>query len=157
MVKELTEEQIKWCDRNLLTLSSSKVTWILNDKGQIDVNVSIDLEYKNFKNFPVEFGEIKGNFWCSYNPSLTSLQGAPHTLSGSFVCIDCPSLISLEGLPEWVGGTFRCEHCPLLPQWTHDLAEEYNARKITYKVFRETYLKLLGRPSLQQGKNLGLW
>jgi hypothetical protein len=49
---------------------------------------------------------VSGGFWCSYN-KLTSLVGAPSSVSGNFYCYG-NQLTSLVGAPSSVGGHFYC-------------------------------------------------
>jgi hypothetical protein len=51
---------------------------------------------------------VDGDFWCSYN-KLTSLVGAPSSVGGYFDCY-YNNLTSLEGAPSSVGGYFRCSN-----------------------------------------------
>jgi len=67
---------------------------------------------KGLTEFPPNFVEVTGTFYCSYN-QLTSLEGAPQTVGGHFSCIH-NQLTSLEGAPQTVGGDFYCSKNPLL-------------------------------------------
>ena len=49
-----------------------------------------------------------GDFYCGHN-QLTSLQGAPTSVSGGFYCSN-NSLTSLEGAPAKVRGSFYCHY-----------------------------------------------
>ena len=51
--------------------------------------------------------EVTGDFSCSYNNLLTSLEGGPELVGKSFYC-NFNSLTSLEGAPELVGKSFNC-------------------------------------------------
>ena len=51
---------------------------------------------------------VSGDFDC-YNNQLTSLEGAPTSVSGNFNCSD-NELTSLEGAPTSVSGHFICSH-----------------------------------------------
>ena len=59
----------------------------------------------NGKKLPVE-GKWEGYFDCSYS-HLTSLEGAPTTVSGNFDCYG-NHLTSLEGAPASIGGRVYC-------------------------------------------------
>ncbi len=76
---------------------------ITNELISTDFNVAL---IKLVTKLPVQFGHVNGNFYCSGN-KLTSLKGAPQTLSGYFDCRD-NQLTSLEGSPKSVGGGFYC-------------------------------------------------
>lgn len=102
--------------------------YTINDDGTVDVNGDVQLEKKDLKEIPVQFGvvkgdfecyqnqlislsgcpkEVKGDFWC-FDNQLTSLEGAPQKVGGSFWC-NQNRLTSLEGAPKEVGGTFNCQ------------------------------------------------
>lgn len=49
-----------------------------------------------------------GDFKCSHNPKLESLEGAPKKVTGHFDCRLNPNLESLEGAPKEVTGYFNC-------------------------------------------------
>jgi hypothetical protein len=82
---------------------------ITNELISTDFNVAL---IKLVTKLPVQFGHVNGNFYCSGN-KLTSLKGAPQTLSGYFDCRD-NQLTSLEGSPKSVGGGFYCDNNPLI-------------------------------------------
>ena len=75
-----------------------------------------DLTNKKLKNFLaedgngfiVDFGEVTGDFDCSYN-QLTSLKGAPQKVGREFYCSH-NQLTSLEGAPQKVGKSFNCHN-----------------------------------------------
>lgn len=53
------------------------------------------------------WGTIENDFIC-YNTQITSLEGAPQSVTRDFLCNYCQKLISLKGSPEFVGGNFFC-------------------------------------------------
>jgi hypothetical protein len=119
-MKELTKEQITWwCEGNL-----PRGKWKLNSQGRVDVEGDVHIINSEFQKFPVTFGEVSGDFYCSGCTSLTSLEGAPQVVTGDFSCSGCTSLTSLEGAPQVVTGSFRCYSCTSLttlkgaPQFT---------------------------------------
>ena len=61
-----------------------------------------------------QWGEVKGNFNCSYCKSLESLEGCPKEVGGNFWCCGCDALKSLKGGPEKVGDLFDCAYCKSL-------------------------------------------
>ena len=112
----------KWLDEHNIK------NYTINKKGEIDVDGNVSLIKCGLVEFPsfIQFGTIKGNFYCSYN-KLTSLKGAPIEVGKVFDCsfnrlvslegaplrvkyFDCSSnkLTSLEGAPKEVGGSFNC-------------------------------------------------
>ena len=85
--------------------SKCKISKNPNKDGKFIVDCNYELSMKNIhcKKLTNEyfiFGEIKGNFDCSYCSSLTSLDGAPEKVGGNFNCSYCDSLTSLEGVPK---------------------------------------------------------
>ena len=58
--------------------------------------------------------KIVGDFNCRYCEDLTSLEGAPDSVTGNFYCNSCTSLKSLEGAPDSVTGDFFCGSCTKL-------------------------------------------
>ena len=54
----------------------------------------------------VKFGKVSGNFYCNNN-QLTSLEGAPQSVSRGFNC-HYNQLTTLEGAPQSVGRSFFC-------------------------------------------------
>ncbi len=99
MNQKLTEEQLDWCNDHL-------EHWKVNAQNRIDVKKGVFLAKMNFEKFPVPFGRvsggIQGGFYCWGNKSLTTLEGAPHSLVGDFECYGCTSLTSLKGAPPVV-------------------------------------------------------
>jgi hypothetical protein len=108
-MKELTKEQLEWCNRHL-----PKRRWKVNSQGRVDVKGDVDLAGLNFEKFPVPFGKISGSFNCSGCRSLTTLEGAPREVTEGFYCGGCTSLTSLEGAPQVVAGSFYCHGCTSL-------------------------------------------
>jgi len=82
---------------------------IIHDSGVVDVFGSVELMLGT-KKLPVQFGEIKnGNFYCSYNNELSSLEGSPKSvIGGNFDC-SYTQISSLEGAPLIVSGDFSCD------------------------------------------------
>ena len=65
-----TKEQIKqWLDE------MGVINYVINKDLTVDVKGDVNLSYKNLKELPVQFGKVKGNFFCSNN-QLKSLKGA---------------------------------------------------------------------------------
>ena len=56
------------------------------------VNVYQDVVLINIDKIPVNFNYVGGNFYCSDNNQLTSLDGAPNNVGGDFYCYDNPNL-----------------------------------------------------------------
>ena len=105
--------------------------------GLVDVEGNVDFKSSNkiLDFMGIKFGKVTGHFDCSGCTSLTSLEGAPHTVGGDFTCSGCTSLTSLKGAPQsaenfycWgctnltslvgaphtVGGDFFCSNCTSL-------------------------------------------
>ena len=80
--------------------------YTINDDYTIDVNGNVFLSREDFKEFPdyIQFGTIRGGFYCSLN-HLSSLRGCPRIVEGDFNCT-YNELTSLEGAPIIVRGDF---------------------------------------------------
>ena len=100
----LTEEQVEWLDE------CAAGRWKLNPQtGLINVDGNFDCNGQGLTDFKgVKFGKVSGAFYC-YNNHLTTLEGAPQSVSRSFYCHD-NRLTSLVGAPQSVEGDFRCEN-----------------------------------------------
>jgi hypothetical protein len=58
--------------------------WTLNENGEVDVDGTVDMRNMNLTEIPVKFGEVKGEFSCSYN-NLTTLKNCPTSVpNGGF-------------------------------------------------------------------------
>lgn len=64
--------------------------------------------------FPVQFGYIKGKFFCGHCDELKTLQGAPQYIEGNFICSHCNNLTSLVGGPQVIQGDYNCQECKSL-------------------------------------------
>jgi len=82
--------------------------YTINEDGSIDVDGTVYLDSRNFKELPLKFRNVSGNFFCQYN-QLTSLEGVPQSLDGDFAC-HYNQLTSLEGAPKSIGGNFYCDY-----------------------------------------------
>ena len=84
--------------------------YTINDDYTIDVNGNVFLGREDFKEFPeyIQFGMIRGGFYCSLN-HLSSLRGCPRIVEGDFNCT-YNELTSLEDAPIIVRGDFVCNH-----------------------------------------------
>ena len=80
--------------------------WSINSEGLVDVNGDVNLFRSALTKLPLNFGYVRGDFWCKDN-QLTSLQGSPREVGGSFYCVQ-NYLTSLEGSPISVNGSFHC-------------------------------------------------
>lgn len=82
------------------------VTLIDAHTGLVDVDGSVYLRDRpRVKRLPVKFEHTR-DFHCNNN-SLTTLEGAPHSVRGSFDCHN-NQLTSLAHSPEYVEGAFWC-------------------------------------------------
>ena len=99
-------ENIKsWCD------DMGIKNYTINSKGEIDVDGSVDLTYRDFKELPYKFGVVLYDFELKLNDNLISLKNCPDCVHGFFTCRGCTSLDSLEGCPKEVGKLFWCSGC----------------------------------------------
>ena len=104
--KQSYEQEIKsWCEE----MGIEKYT--INSKGEIDVEGSVSLDRRDFKELPYKFGRVNGWFDMDYCKNLISLKNCPKYVGGDFGCDHCPKLDSLEGCPQEVGGEFFCRFC----------------------------------------------
>ena len=149
-MKQLTPEQLAWCEQNL-------AKWEINDEGLIDVYKPVILSGENFQKLPVHFGKATQSFDLSGCKELVTLEGAPHIVEGWFDCRSCKNLKSLEYIPKIVGTWFGCFGCETLPEWTHALANSQLKKELNWEEFLHAYEKLLQKPKLVQAKNLGLF
>ena len=94
-----------WCDEMGIE------DYTINDKGEIDVDGSVLLNKKNFKELPYKFGKVGSYFSLSGNKNLTSLKNCPDYIEDSFDIDGCIRLDSLEGCPKEVKGNFWCGNC----------------------------------------------
>ena len=85
--------------------------YIINSKGEIDVDGHVNLRYSDFKELPYKFGKVNGWFTLSQNKNLISLKNCPNKVRGYFSCSYCPKLESLEGCPKNVNKYFNCCNC----------------------------------------------
>lgn len=83
----------------------------IRDNGMVDVNGSVNISDKNFAKLPFTFGIVNGNFDCSNNSELITLEGSPYEVTDSFVCSACPKLESLNFAPKKIGMYFNCYSC----------------------------------------------
>ncbi len=93
-----------------------------------------------------------GRFDCSGCTGLTTLDGAPREV-GRFYCWDCTGLQTLEGAPQKVEDSFDCSGCTGLPPEQLNLIKDYDGDRIKW----EEVHKLLNRPKLLKGRELGLF
>ena len=94
-----------WCDEMDIE------NYIINSRGEIDVDGSVDLRDKNFKELPYKFGRVNGYFEISSNNNLISLKNCPNKVGSFFACNHCDKLDSLEGCPKEIGSNFYCNDC----------------------------------------------
>ena len=94
-----------WCEE----MGIEKYT--INPQGEIDVNGSVELTNRGFKELPYKFGKVRGYFNIGDCKNLTSLKNCPYFVGDSFACDFCSKLNSLEGCPKEVGGSFWCGRC----------------------------------------------
>ena len=103
--QSLKAEIEAWCD----DMGIEKYT--INPQGEIDVNGSVELTNRGFKELPYKFGKVRGYFNIGDCKNLTSLKNCPDFVGDSFACDFCSKLDSLEGCPKEVGGSFWCGRC----------------------------------------------
>jgi hypothetical protein len=70
-------------------------------------DVNLNISNMGLTSIPVQFGYVSGYFRCRSN-YLESLEGFPNEVGGDFDCSYNYRLYSLEGGPSEVGGSFYC-------------------------------------------------
>src|SRR3990167_9294018 len=135
-----TKKQIKqWLDE------MGVKDYTINKNLIVDVEGDVNLSHKKLKKFPVQFGKVRRNFYCSYN-QLKSLKGAPQNVGKSFFCshnqikslkgapqkvrdfyCSYNQLKSLKGAPQDVGWSFYCHNNQLksVPKWIENIKNVY--------------------------------
>jgi len=43
----------------------------INEDGSVDVEGDVDIRRKGLTELPLQFRNVKGSFYCSYNPNLS--------------------------------------------------------------------------------------
>lgn len=69
--------------------------------GVVNVDGSVTLEHKAFKQMPVKFGTVTEHFRFKHLNALETLEGAPEKVQ-TFSVVHCPRLTSLVGAPKEV-------------------------------------------------------
>ena len=104
--KQSCEQEIKsWCEEMGIE------NYIINSKGEIDVDGDVMLSFSDFEELPYKFGRVNKAFSLSGNKNLISLKNCPNFVGNIFSCSYCHKLNSLEGCPKKVGGDFFCNGC----------------------------------------------
>jgi hypothetical protein len=80
--------------------------WTINSDGLVDVDGDVDLSQYRLTKIPINFGRVRGYFYC-YNNELTTLEGSPREVVGDFHCNN-NGLTTLKGAPNRVVGDFSC-------------------------------------------------
>ena len=116
--------------------------YILNARGEIDVDGDVDLSSKGLTEIPsfIQFGTVKGNFFCDLN-RLTTLKGAPIEVSKVFDC-SFNKLVSLEGAPLRVK-YFDCSSNKLTSlEGAPKKADFFNCKNNTTKFSKDDVMKV---------------
>ena len=101
-------EMEAWCEEMGIQ------NYTINSKGEIDVNGSVWLNNKDFKELPYKFGYVTKTFSLWECKNLISLKNCPNIVGVQFSCSKCIKLNSLEGCPKEVGLNFYCNRCQRL-------------------------------------------
>ena len=94
-----------WCEEMAIE------NYTINSKNEIDVDGSVWLDRKDFKELPYKFGRVDGYFSLSECKNLTSLKNCPDWIGAHFSCSFCPQLDSLKECPKKVRYDFFCSNC----------------------------------------------
>ena len=85
--------------------------YTINNKGEIDVNTEVNLEYINTKELPYKFGKVNGNFIMCNADELSSLKNCPNYVTGYVDVSYNKRLKSLDGFPKRVDGDIYVNDC----------------------------------------------
>ena len=149
-MKKLTQEQIYF-----LTMYV-RGKWVLNNKGEIDVDGNVDFEEKDIEEIPVQFGKVSGYFDCSWN-NLTSLKGSPRWVGGYFRCNNKNKLTSLKYCPKYIGGRFtffnnKIENLDYFPEYVGGYIDGHYHKGNPGNFTQEDYEKALKLSRLNDRK-----
>lgn len=79
----------------------------INNDLTVDVNGNVELSNRyrvyNKEHLPIQFGKVTGNFDISNN-NLVSLEGSPFEVGGNFNCSNNEDLKSLDYIPSKISG-----------------------------------------------------
>ncbi len=116
-----TREEIKaWLDE-----MGIKGYTIHDNSLSVDVDGDVDITGYQLTAIPVQFGVVKGDFWCGSN-RLTNLIGSPTVCRGCFFCYK-NSLSSLAGVPK-ICKKINCKGNPDL----HDVSAVMDGCELIY-------------------------
>ena len=125
--------------------------------GTLDVFESVFLLHKNLIELPFKFGEVDGDFNCSFN-LLTSLKGAPKIVKGNFYCSD-NKLTSLKDTPETIYGNFWCgwNNLTNFKNFPNIIKKNFSGQNVKLKSLEGLNLnKINGKIDLKYNPNLKL-
>lgn len=94
------EEDHKTQDLRSFLNSLGVRNYTIRDDGLVDVDGDVELRRFNFKQIPIQFGHIKGDFDISHSTNLFNLENSPKQIDGNFVINECHNLVSLKGSKE---------------------------------------------------------
>ncbi len=90
-------------DASEIALKRLNVIYTRRDDGRLVVESSLDFRDRDLKELPdLSNVVVQGDFFCSMN-NLTSLKGAPYSVSGDFRCA-LNQIKDLQHMPQFVGG-----------------------------------------------------
>jgi len=101
-----------WADKFNLDEDKIEEKAEFQENGEVVWDGDCNWTNKRLTEFPPNFVEVTGTFWCNHN-QFTSLEGGPKIVGEDFWCSN-NQLTSLEGSPQTVGGNFFCYNNPLL-------------------------------------------
>lgn len=111
--------------KGLMRVKNLQITSLTNDlfvfgegkKGKLDASFECS-KCKNLTSLEGAPESVSSTFSCSRCENLTSLEGAPIEVGYNFICYGCTSLKSLKGAPKRVRVSFQCQSCGV--QFTED-------------------------------------
>lgn len=85
--------------------------YTINNDLTVDVDGDVKIRKSTHIKFPLKFNKVTGEFTCSYNENLISLEGAPKFVGACFSCYSCKKLSSLQHCPMYIKTDFNITKC----------------------------------------------
>lgn len=103
MVEKLLTKE---CEIKLWLDCMGIVDYTIEPNLVVNVASSVHLTHKKLNFLPIQFGEIKGEFNCSFN-ELKTLKGSPFFVKNNFTCSN-NQLTTLKYSPKIVNAHYDC-------------------------------------------------
>ena len=103
--QSLKSEIEAWCDEMGIE------NYIINSKGEIDVDGCVNLDGRDIKELPYKFGKVKGYFSLDGCENLISIKNCPNEIYGYFSIEYCTNFECITNVHiKRILGTFYCKH-----------------------------------------------